>query len=263
MSPSIFLSQAEVDNYDRDGYVFIQDAFSQPEVDAMIASIEDGDSLEEHTHVRADAEGKRTKLAIWHTLKNDIWGAASTSSSLVNNARILLRQEVAFFHGKVMLKEAHTGGAWEWHQDYGYWYEQGFLYPRMLSAFVSLDPATRENGCISVLRGSHRIGRLNHVKIGSQFGVERERMALIEPLFERVYCEMEPGSALFFDSNLLHTSGANESDHPRRSFITAYNALGNRQLKEQLSADEICPIGRPNAVVEAGRIRTGMTDRRN
>ena len=138
MSPSRFLSQTEVDSYDRDGYVLIQDAFSRPEVDAMIASIEGGDSLKEHSRVRTDAEGKGTRLAIWHTLKNDIWGAASTSPSLVNNVRILLRQEVAFFHGKVMLKEAHTGGAWEWHQDYGYWYDQGFLYPHMLSAFVAL-----------------------------------------------------------------------------------------------------------------------------
>jgi len=244
-----FLSQAEVDNYDRDGYVLLQDAFSQPEVNAMIAGIEG--SLEKHARVRTDAEGKKTRLAIWHTLTDDIWGAASTAPSLVNNVRILLRQEVAFFHGKVMLKEAHTGGAWEWHQDYGYWYDQGFLSPRMLSAFVSLDQATRENGCLSVLRGSHRIGRQNHVRIGSQFGVEPERMALIEPHFERVYCEMDPGSALFFDANLLHTSGPNESDHHRRSFITAYNALGNRQLKEQISTDEICPVGQPNAVIEA------------
>jgi Phytanoyl-CoA dioxygenase (PhyH) len=237
-----FLSQTEVDNYDRDGYVLLQGAFSPPEVNAMIAAIEGGDSLEKHARVRTDADGKKTRLAIWHTLTDDIWGAASTAPSLVNNVRILL------------LKEAHTGGAWEWHQDYGYWYDQGFLYPRMLSAFVALDQATRENGCLSVLCGSHRMGRQNHVQIGSQFGVEPERMALIEPLFERVYCEMEPGSALFFDANLLHTSGPNGSDRHRRSFITAYNALGNRQLKEQLSADEICPVGRPNAVVEAARI---------
>jgi ectoine hydroxylase-related dioxygenase (phytanoyl-CoA dioxygenase family) len=253
MRRSRFLSQTDVDNYDRDGYVLLQGAFSPPEVNAMIAAIEGGDSLEKHARVRTDADGKKTRLAIWHTLTDDIWGAASTAPSLVNNVRILLRQEVAFFHGKVMLKEAHTGGAWEWHQDYGYWYDQGFLYPRMLSAFVALDQATRENGCLSVLCGSHRMGRQNHVQIGSQFGVEPERMALIEPLFERVYCEMEPGSALFFDANLLHTSGPNGSDRHRRSFITAYNALGNRQLKEQLSADEICPVGQPNAVVEAAR----------
>lgn len=250
MNSCRYLSQSEVENYERDGFVQIENAFSQSEVDAMIASIEGGKSLEEHTLVRTDAEGKKTKLAIWHRLDNDIWGAASTSPNLVNNVRILLHQEVAFFHGKVMLKEAHTGGAWEWHQDYGYWYDQGFLYPRMLSAFVSLDKATRENGCLSVLKGSHKIGRLNHVQIGSQFGVEKDRIALIEPLFERVYCEMAPGSILFFDSNLLHTSNANQSDHHRRSFITAYSALGNPQIRGQLCADEACPIGQPGAILK-------------
>lgn len=250
MNSCRYLSQTEVESYERDGFVLIEKAFSQAEVDAMIASIEGGKSLEEHTRVRIDAEGKKTKLAIWHRLDDDIWGAASTSPNLVNNVRILLHQEIAFFHGKVMLKEAQTGGAWEWHQDYGYWYDQGFLYPSMLSAFVSLDRATRENGCLSVLRGSHKIGRLNHVQIGSQFGVEKDRIALIEPLFERVYCEMAPGSILFFDSNLLHASGANQSDHHRRSFITAFTALHNPQIKGQLCADEVCPVGQPGAILE-------------
>jgi len=251
-----YLSQSDVDSYERDGYVLVENAFSAAEVEAMIHAIEDNNSLAQHTRIRTDAEGKKTKLAIWHELGDDIWAAASTSPNLVNNARILLHQEVAFFHGKVMLKEAHTGGAWEWHQDYGYWYDQGFLYPRMLSAFVSLDRATRENGCLSVLKGSHAIGRLNHVKIGTQFGVEQDRMVLVEPLFERVYCEMDPGSILFFDSNLLHTSGANESDHHRRSFITAYTALGNPQIKGNLCSNEVCPVAKPNAILEAARVPT-------
>jgi ectoine hydroxylase-related dioxygenase (phytanoyl-CoA dioxygenase family) len=252
-----YLAQCDVDNYDRDGYVIVEDAFYPAEVEAMVHAIEAGSSLGPHTRVRTDAEGKKTKLAIWHQLGNDIWAAASTSPNLVNNVRILLRQEIAFFHGKVMLKEAHTGGAWEWHQDYGYWYDQGFLYPRMLSAFVALDRATRENGCLSVLKGSHKIGRLNHVQTGTQFGIEHDRMALLEPLFECVYCEMAPGSILFFDCNLLHSSDANKSDHHRRSFITAYTALGNPQIKGQLCADEVCQIAAPNAILEAARLVPG------
>lgn len=102
MNSCRYLSQTEVENYERDGFALIDNAFSQAEVEAMIASIEGGKSLEEHTRVRIDAEGKKTKLAIWHQLGNDIWGAASTSPNLVNNVRILLHQEIAFFHGKVM-----------------------------------------------------------------------------------------------------------------------------------------------------------------
>ena len=57
-----------------------------------------------------------------------------------------------------MMKEARTGGQHVWHQDYGYWYENGSLYSDMGSVFLALDPCTTENGCLQVLAGSHRQG---------------------------------------------------------------------------------------------------------
>jgi len=50
---------------------------------------------------------------------------------------------------------------------------------------------------------------------------------------ELVYCELEPGDALFFHSNLLHRSEANLSDHARWSIISCYNALSNPAYNEQ------------------------------
>ena len=38
-----------------------------------------------------------------------------------------------------MMKEAHTGGAHVWHQDYGYWYENGCLLPEMGAIFMPVD----------------------------------------------------------------------------------------------------------------------------
>lgn len=242
------LSQADINSYNRDGYLLLRDAFSRAEVELMLRTIDEGVKEGQGTYIQEDVEGNKTKLAIWHKLESDIWGAVSTSPTLVNTARVLLDREVAFFHGKIMLKEAEIGGAWEWHQDYGYWYDQGFLYPQMLSAFVALDPATRENGCLSVLRGSHKLGRLNHVKIRTQFGIEKDRIDLAKPYFDLVYCEMEPGSVLFFDCNLIHSSEPNRSAQHRRSFITAYTVLGNPQIKGQLCADEICPVGTSDAI---------------
>jgi len=66
------------------------------------------------------------------------------------------------WHSKVMLKEAEKGGTWEWCQDYGYWYHDGCPYSRMVSAMLALDKATRENGCLKVMVGSHLLGRLEH-----------------------------------------------------------------------------------------------------
>ena len=60
------------------------------------------------------------------------------------------------------------GGRHVWHQDYGYWYENGCLTPDMGSVFIALDPCTKENGCLRVLSGSHKMGRLDHVSIGNR-----------------------------------------------------------------------------------------------
>jgi ectoine hydroxylase len=248
----MYLNDEQTAGYARDGYVLLPDVFTPTEVRAMIHEIEGGGRVAAHTRGNEDTSGRKARLAIWHELGDDIWAAASTCPRIVNPVRILLGEEIAFFHGKVMLKEAGTGGAWEWHQDYGYWYNQGFAFPRMLSAFVALDPATVENGC---LKGSHRLGRLDHGKVGNQTGADPSRIEQIEQLFERVYVEMTPGAVLFFHSNLLHMSGPNDSAHHRRSFIMCYNALANPQFVEKKTAEQRpCPVSPDDQILRLASV---------
>ena len=110
-----------VAGFDRDGYVLVENVFSEAEVAAMLRDVESGERVARTRSGREDSSGKKAGIAIWTELGDDIWAAASSHPHIVNAVRILLREEIAFFHGKVMLKEARSGGAWEWHQDYGYW----------------------------------------------------------------------------------------------------------------------------------------------
>ena len=134
---------------------------------------------------------------------------------------------VCHYHSKLMQKEPKIGGAWEWHQDYGYWYKDGCLYPRMISCMIALDPATKANGCLKVIPGSHLLGRFEHGVVGNQAGADQARVqAVIERLGVQ-YCEAPAGSALFFHGNTFHASEANLSDKHRRAYICCYNALSN------------------------------------
>ncbi len=119
------------------------------------------------------------------------------------------------------------GGAWEWHQDYGYWYSNDCLFPYMASCLIAIDRTIPENGCLQVIKGSHHMGRIDHHKVGEQTGADRERVQEALKALELVQCEMEPGSALFFHCNLLHRSDANRSPNPRWSLICSYNAARN------------------------------------
>ena len=102
----------------------------------------------------------------------------------------------------------------------------------MTSAYIAVDRANRENGCLQVIRGSHRLGRIEHVLTGDQAGAAMERVQEILKRLDLVYVEMELGDTLFFHANLLHRSDQNHSEHPRWSMICCYNAASNDPYKE-------------------------------
>ena len=111
---------------------------------------------------RADGEGGTVRLSLWNHPGDTIYGMVARCESLVNSCEKLLEGEVYHYHTKMMLKEPRVGGAWEWHQDYGYWYDNGCLYPDLCSAMIAVDRGSRANGCLQVLRGSQRIGCIGH-----------------------------------------------------------------------------------------------------
>jgi ectoine hydroxylase-related dioxygenase (phytanoyl-CoA dioxygenase family) len=87
-----------------------------------------------------------------------------------------------------------------------------------------------------VIRGSHKLGRVEHGFAGQQVGANMERVEEALKRMELVYCELEPGDTLFFHCNVLHRSEANLSDRPRWSLISAYNLVTNRSYKDEPSS---------------------------
>jgi ectoine hydroxylase-related dioxygenase (phytanoyl-CoA dioxygenase family) len=166
---------------------------------------------------------------------NDIFGYFSRSKKLIDALWQLMDSDadVCHFHSKLMQKEPRVGGAWEWHQDYGYWYKNQFMFPdQLVSVMLALTPANKENGCLQVIRGSHKMGRVNHGFAGEQVGADQVMVDNALKTMELVYSELEPGDILFFHSNLLHRSEANLSEHPRWSLISCYNSASNPAYNE-------------------------------
>ena len=122
------------------------------------------------------------------------------SARIANTAKWLLQTDsVWHYHTKLMAKHEKRGGSFEWHQDYGYWYQNGLLFPDLLTAFIAIDQCTHENGALQVLRGSHHCGRLEHGKIGGQTGIcDLERMEYLKKKLDTVHVIMNSGDVLFF-----------------------------------------------------------------
>jgi ectoine hydroxylase len=226
------LQKSILDEYNRNGFVIARKMFDATEIDLLRRAAREDRELDQHSFGRGDGEGGVVRLSLWNHPGDTIYGMFARCETIVNSAELLLDGEVYHYHSKMIMKDAKVGGAWTWHQDYGYWYQNGVLYPDLTSAFIAVDPATRENGCMQVLSGSHRMGRIDHVLTGDQAGADLERVREIEKRLPLVYVEMDPGDVLFFHSNLLHRSDQNRSDKPRWAMICCYNAARNDPYKE-------------------------------
>ena len=99
----MYLVPDQVSDYQRDGFVLVSGVFPGAEVEAMLGAVEGGDRVASTTRASQDKAGLASKLAIWHTLGDDIWSAVSSCPRIVNAVRVLMGEEIAFFHGKVML----------------------------------------------------------------------------------------------------------------------------------------------------------------
>ncbi|MFV1966063.1 MAG: phytanoyl-CoA dioxygenase family protein [Pirellulaceae bacterium] len=249
------LTESQVRQFQENGYYIARGLYDAEEMVLLSRAAREDKALDEHAIERKDGEGGVAKLTLWNHPGDDIYGMFSRGRRLVDSMEQLLGGEVYHYHSKMNMKEPRVGGAWAWHQDYGYWYRNGCLFPHMASVMIAVDPATRENGCLQVIRQSHHMGRLDHALAGDQAGADIERVRAALERLELVYVEMEVGDAVFFHGNLLHRSDQNHSDQPRWVLICCYNSARNDPYK-----DHHHPRYTPLSKVDDGAIkRIGVT----
>lgn len=222
------ISEEQLQQFRRDGFLIRRNLFSNSQIATMRKAVETDPMIRERMFSRTDADGNSTKTVQWNHPGESSYGRPARARGLVDTVETLLGGEVYHWHAKVTAKDARDGGAWEWHQDYGYWYHYGCLYPTMCSVMVALDNCAEENGCLRVLKGSHTVGRIDHIKdAGGQVNADAKRVAWVAQRHEEVLCELAPGDALFFHCNTLHSSGPNLSDQRRWAILYCYNLAAN------------------------------------
>ena len=229
------LTPQQIASFHKDGYVIVKNFLAPKAVEKLYGTAIGDNAMENNAINVTDQTGKNSKLSLWFTPGNDVFGYLTRSERLVNSVAALLDSDapVCHYHSKLMQKEPKVGGAWEWHQDYGYWYKNQFMFPdQLISVMVALTPANKQNGCLQVIKGSHKLGRINHGFAGEQVGADMVMVNNALKTMDLVYVEIEPGDALFFHSNILHSSEANLSDHPRWSIISCYASQSNLAYNE-------------------------------
>jgi len=242
-----------VREYRSDGFAYVRQMFSAQELAPLSGSLVEGASPGGFSVT--DSAGGAQELSVWLELGDDLIGVLPRLEPIVALASAVVAEDVYHWHSKISWKRPSTKSLWDWHQDYGFWVDDGVHRPDMCTIAIALGSVHRGNGCMQLLRGSHNLGKLDVVEVGKSQGVDP---ALIDGVIEThpiEYCELEAGDVVVFHSNTLHGSGPNESDHPRTMLMSSYNARSN------VPSSPRHPAYRPDelAVVPASAVRNGWT----
>jgi len=135
---------------------------------------------------------------------------------------------IASYRAMFMNKPANKGTLLPWHQDR--WNDLD--RDPLITVWTALDPATRENGCVQIIPGSHRWGVINPAH-GSGF-LSPEQADSHAPEEDAIFCELEPGEVILLHNWLLHSSDKNASDISRRAFSVCYMDARTQEINGDL-----------------------------
>lgn len=131
----------------------------------------------------------------------------------------LLRGAVRFWHDQLFCKPARDGGVVAWHQDFSYWTRTTPM--SHLTCWIGLDRATRENGCLHYIPGSHRWELLPITGLAGDMHAIRSVLSpeQLEQFNKPVAIELERGQCAFHHPLMVHGSYENRTDGPRRAAV--------------------------------------------
>src|SRR5689334_4496978 len=130
----------------------------------------------------------------------------------------LLNGPVRFWHDQLFCKPARHGGVVAWHQDYSYWTRTKPM--AHLTCWIGLDDATRDNGCLQYVPGSHRWELLPITGLaGDMDAIQTVLSPEQRAQFKPVAIELKAGEAAFHHPLMVHGSYANSTDHQRRATV--------------------------------------------
>ena len=156
--------------------------------------------------------------------------------------QLLGQKGVRFWHDQLFCKPAKHGGVVAWHQDFSYWTRTTPM--QHLTAWTGLDDASRENGCLQYIPGSHRWGLLNKpVLTGEMEGLKAFlNEEQIHRLDNPTPIEMKKGYAAFHHPLLVHGSFENNSERPRRAFVLNVFAEGTCSRSDEELLAGVPPV---------------------
>lgn len=145
----------------------------------------------------------------------------------------LLDGPVRFWHDQLFCKPARHGGVVSWHQDFSYWTRTEPM--AHLTCWIGLDDATRDNGCLQYIPGSHKWNLLPITGLAGDMNAIQEVLSddQWQQFQNPVEIELKAGEASFHHPLMVHGSKENSTEQPRRATVINAFRDGVRSATDQ------------------------------
>ena len=192
------------------GYTRLGGVFTEAEISEIASAYDEVLA----SPLRLGEQGKGTfEYSPLLQMRSPLLRRYATSAKLVSPMIDLLGPDVRLYWDQAVSKPPGATSDVPWHQDNGY---TPVVPEEYVTATLAIDRQTVENGCLWVQPGSHRSSTKPHKKTDFFFRVGYEGAELGEPI------ELEAGEVLVFSSLMMHRTGPNLTNEPRRSWIIQY-----------------------------------------
>lgn len=209
--------------YWANGWAVVDDVFSGSEIDAIVrVTMEESqrglENFEEDFPAELSPEGETAPRKINRAyLKHPAFKAFVMDQRLTQILAELLGAPPLLTTDQIFMKPPHFGSAKPYHQDN--YYFQCQPADRVITAWVALDDADGENGCLRYIDGSHRGGMLPHDKVPRVHHTFVPPPELVD-LSKESLALVRKGGVVVHHCMTLHTSHRNDSDRWRRGYAS-------------------------------------------
>lgn len=203
------LSGQQLEDYERDGFLFPIDMFSAAEVATFRSAFE---TLENYSPKRFD------RLHLFFDWAHQI----VTHDALLDVVEAILGDDILVYGTLVLAKQPHGSRYASWHQDSFY---SGLHLTPSTSAWIALTPSHSANGCMRVIPGSHKLGSLDHENVSDDphlLNRRGERLVVDVDESSAIDIILDPGQLSLHQSTIVHGSTPNISAEPRIGFIVRF-----------------------------------------
>jgi len=228
------LNQAQIDLFERQGFLLLPELFSLPEVEVLRSALTPLFVEKDEANVCEKLSGEvRTAMGL-HT-RSETYDRLVHHPRLLEPALQLLGDGLYAQQVKVNIKAAFEGEAWQWHYDFATHHrEDGVPKPLALNLHVFLDDVSEFNGPLYFIPGSHRYGpapaELDTVSTSYPLWVvDRDTVAKLAGAHGMISATGRAGTALIFGDCLVHASPPNLSPWNLRIFSLIANPIANAQ----------------------------------